>query len=182
MDCSPPGSSVHGILQARMLEWVAISFSRGSSWPRDWTQVSCIAGRCFTLWATREAQDIASLITWLRLFHLFLSYYLFLVFYSLIIRCLVDILVFILLDFIKLLESMDDIFHQFGKIFSYCHFNCCLSLFSFLLLEVWQGMLMWLILSSFLNVYHLILFKNSRSVMSNLCWIHSLKIHFNFKS
>ena len=38
VDCSPPGSSVHGILQARILEWVAISFSRGSSWPRDWTQ------------------------------------------------------------------------------------------------------------------------------------------------
>ena len=43
-DCSPPGSSVQGILQARLLEWVAISFSRGSSWPRDWTQVSWIAG------------------------------------------------------------------------------------------------------------------------------------------
>ena len=55
VDCSPPGSSVHGILQARILEWVAISFSRGSSWPRDRTQVSCIAGRHFTLWATREA-------------------------------------------------------------------------------------------------------------------------------
>ena len=54
---SPPGSSVHGILQARILEWVAISFSKGSSWPRDWTQVSCIAGRFFTLWATREAVD-----------------------------------------------------------------------------------------------------------------------------
>ena len=40
VDCSPPGSSVHGILQARILEWVAISFSRGSSRPRDWTQVS----------------------------------------------------------------------------------------------------------------------------------------------
>ena len=37
-----PGSSVHGILQARILEWVAISFSRGSSWPRDWTQLFCI--------------------------------------------------------------------------------------------------------------------------------------------
>ena len=57
VDCSPPGSSVHGILQARILEWVAISFSRGSSWPRDRTQVSCIAGRRFNLWATREAQD-----------------------------------------------------------------------------------------------------------------------------
>ena len=56
MDCSPPGSSMHGILQARILEWVATPFSRGSSWPRDQTQVSCIAGRCFTIWATREAQ------------------------------------------------------------------------------------------------------------------------------
>ena len=54
MDCSPPGSSVHGIFQARVLEWVAISFSRGSSQPSDWTQVSCIAGRFFTNWATRE--------------------------------------------------------------------------------------------------------------------------------
>ena len=52
MNCSPPGSSVHGILQARILEWVAISFSRGSSRPRDWTQVSCIAGRFFTIWAS----------------------------------------------------------------------------------------------------------------------------------
>ena len=52
VDCSPPGSSIHGILQARILEWVAISFSRGSSQPRDWTQVSCIAGRYFNLWAT----------------------------------------------------------------------------------------------------------------------------------
>ena len=56
MDCSPPGSSVRGILQARILEWVAISFSRGSSRPRDWAQVSCIAGRRFNLWATREAE------------------------------------------------------------------------------------------------------------------------------
>ena len=55
MNCSPPGSSVHGILQARILEWVAMSFSRGSSWPRDWTWVSCIAGRVFTVQATREA-------------------------------------------------------------------------------------------------------------------------------
>ena len=48
MDCSPPGSSVHEIFQARILEWVAISFSRGSSQPRDRTQVSCTAGRSFT--------------------------------------------------------------------------------------------------------------------------------------
>jgi len=58
MDCSPPGSSVHGILQARILEWVAIPFSRGSSWSRDWTQVSCIIGRLFTIWATREAMSM----------------------------------------------------------------------------------------------------------------------------
>ena len=51
LDCSPPGSSVYGILQARILEWVAIPFSRGSSWPRDPTQVSCIAGR---FWATSD--------------------------------------------------------------------------------------------------------------------------------
>ena len=56
MDCSPPGFSVNRILQARILEWVAIPFSRGSSQPRDWTQVSCIASRFFTVWATREAQ------------------------------------------------------------------------------------------------------------------------------
>ena len=47
-DCNLPGSSVHGILQARVLEWVAYPFSRGSSWPRDQTCVSCIAGRFFT--------------------------------------------------------------------------------------------------------------------------------------
>ena len=51
----PHGLTVYGILQARMLEWVAFSFSRGSSQPRDRTRVSCIAGRFFTNWATREA-------------------------------------------------------------------------------------------------------------------------------
>ena len=53
----PPGFSVHGILQARILEWVAIPFSRGSYQPRDQTQVSCTAGRFFTIWATREAPE-----------------------------------------------------------------------------------------------------------------------------
>ena len=56
VDCSLPGSSVHGVLQARILEWIAIPFSRGSFGPRDWTQVSCIVGRFFSDWATREAQ------------------------------------------------------------------------------------------------------------------------------
>ena len=56
MDCSQPGSSVHGISQARILEWVAISFFRSSSQLRDQTCVSCIADRFFTVWVTREAQ------------------------------------------------------------------------------------------------------------------------------
>ena len=54
-DCSLPGSSVHGILQARILEWVAISFFRGSSKPTDWTRVFCISGIFCTFWAIREA-------------------------------------------------------------------------------------------------------------------------------
>ena len=57
MDHSSPGSFVHGILQARILKWAAISFSRGSSQPRDWTCISCTAGRFFTIWATREALE-----------------------------------------------------------------------------------------------------------------------------
>ena len=56
VDCSSPGSSVRGILQARILEWVAFSFSRGSCQPRDRTQVSHIAGRRFNLCTTREAR------------------------------------------------------------------------------------------------------------------------------
>ena len=57
MDCSPPGSSVHGILQARILEWVAIPFSRRSSQPRDWTWVSCIAGGFFIIWVTSSKES-----------------------------------------------------------------------------------------------------------------------------
>ena len=56
MDWSLPGSSIRGIFQARTLEWVAISFSRGSSKPRDRTHVSRIAGRHFTIWANWEAR------------------------------------------------------------------------------------------------------------------------------
>ena len=55
MDCSPPDSSVHRILQARLLKWVAISFSRASSWPRDWTSISCVGRRILYHWAIREA-------------------------------------------------------------------------------------------------------------------------------
>ena len=55
MDCSLPVFSIHGIFQTRILEWISISFSRGSSPPRNQTWVSHIAGRLFTIWATREA-------------------------------------------------------------------------------------------------------------------------------
>ena len=58
MDYSLPSSSVHGILQAKILEWVAIPFSRESSQPADQTQVFCIAGRFFTIWTTWEALEV----------------------------------------------------------------------------------------------------------------------------
>ena len=63
VDCSLPGSSIHGIFQARMLEWVAIAFSRRSSRPRDWNRVSRILGRRFTIWATREVPKIKGITT-----------------------------------------------------------------------------------------------------------------------
>ena len=56
--CNSKDYTVHGILQARILEWVAFLFSMGSPQPRDWTQVSSIAGRFFTSWATREAPSM----------------------------------------------------------------------------------------------------------------------------
>ena len=59
--CSPPGSSGQGILQARILEWVVISFSRGSSWPRDQTWSSALAGGSFTVWATKDAPRLSSI-------------------------------------------------------------------------------------------------------------------------
>ena len=55
MDCNPPGSSVHGISQARLLEWVVISFSRASYWTWDWTHVSCIDRQILYYWVTWEA-------------------------------------------------------------------------------------------------------------------------------
>ena len=68
--CDPMDSIAHGILQARILEWVAFSFSRGSPQPRNQTQVSRIAGGLFTSWATREAQEYWSgygIISWIFL-------------------------------------------------------------------------------------------------------------------
>ena len=57
MDCSPPGSSVHGISQVRILECIAISFSKGSSWPGDQTRLSCTGRRILYHWATRKPHD-----------------------------------------------------------------------------------------------------------------------------
>ena len=74
-DFTPPGSSVLGISQARILEWVAISSSRGSSWPRDWTRVSCIGRQILYCWATKEAYWMVTAllsITWCC--HCFLLY------------------------------------------------------------------------------------------------------------
>ena len=64
----PPDSFVHGISQIRMLEWVAISYSRGSSWPRNQTNVSCTAGGFFIAWATREGflYDDMNFIYWFQ--------------------------------------------------------------------------------------------------------------------
>ena len=74
VNCSLPGSSVHEILQARILEWVAIPFSRGSSWPKDQIWVSCIAGRFFTVWATREVSyKVIKIILTIFFCHTFLS-------------------------------------------------------------------------------------------------------------
>ena len=69
MDCSPPDSSVREILQARILEWIAIPFSRGSSWPRDRTWISHIAGRFFTIWTINSVQFGGSVMSsswWLQ--------------------------------------------------------------------------------------------------------------------
>ena len=69
MDWSPPGPFIHGIFQATILEWVAIPFFRGSSPPMHWTQVSCFAGKFFTVWSTREAWDkMGSGTKWQKLF------------------------------------------------------------------------------------------------------------------
>ena len=68
MGCSPPGSSVHGILQARILEWVATLFSRESSWPRNWAWVSCIADRFFTIWARSVLFSSVQSLSCIRLF------------------------------------------------------------------------------------------------------------------
>ena len=75
VDCSLPGSSLHGILQAGILEWVAISFSRGSAQPRDRTRVSCVGGGCYNLWATKDMFLESQMLFWLRKPKLALSMY-----------------------------------------------------------------------------------------------------------
>ena len=72
-NCSPPGSSVHGIIQAKILEWIAIPFSKGSYQPRDRAWVSCIAGRFFTIWATGKIHMPYSLLNALHIFYFYIS-------------------------------------------------------------------------------------------------------------
>ena len=88
VDCSPTGSFVHRFLQAKILEWVAISSSKGSSQPRDQTQVSCIAGRFFIIWAKREV-------------HIYLSIYLSIHIHTMIYR-------YINISIISLFEFLDE--------------------------------------------------------------------------
>ena len=88
IDCSLPGSSVHGIFQARVLEWVAISFSRGSSQPKNRTQVSCITGRCFTIWTTRE--DLLSVYTVINFMCFYIDFFI-----TMLYSCLSFIKVFV---------------------------------------------------------------------------------------
>ena len=79
MECSLPGSSVHGILQARILEWVAMPSSRGSSWPRDWTCISCLPARGGESSTTSTTWEALKMLTedyrsafWIRIVHLLL--------------------------------------------------------------------------------------------------------------
>ena len=120
MDCSLPGSSVHRIFQARVLEWGAISFSRGSSQPRDRTQVSCTAGRCFTIWAFLKnhcsCTNLDSTNSAWRFFYPYpCQHLLFLVF------LMVDILIAVRWYLIMFLHSPDDFWDLF------CGLACDLS-------------------------------------------------------
>ena len=91
MDCSLPGSFIHGIFQARVLEWVAISFSRGSFQSKDWTQVSLIAGRHSTVWATNASQR-AHLFRELAVLCILLSYWRWYIWWLSLIFCEVRVL------------------------------------------------------------------------------------------
>ena len=84
MDCTPPGSSVHGILQARILEWVAIPSSKGSSRPTDRTCSSCVAGRFHTTWATGEAPELSGTSTFIYLFIYFYFFNFIFKFYNIV--------------------------------------------------------------------------------------------------
>ena len=75
MDCSPSGFTVRRILQARILEWTAISFSRGSSQSRDQTWVSHVTGGCFTIWAIREAPCMVGVCLFIFFFYFTILYW-----------------------------------------------------------------------------------------------------------
>ena len=124
MDCSLPGFSIHGILQARILEWVAISFSRRSSWPRDWTRIFRIAGRCFTVWATREVKRGAQIA--------FLSWY------ANWIKMLMNFWDTLTRIFKKIINLLIDIYQRISKKPGMCFFN-----FYFVILQNIQNTTIW---------------------------------------
>ena len=103
MDCSLPGSSVHGIFQVIVLEWIAISFSRGSSWPRNQSQVSRIVDRHFTIWATEVLISARSLLKYFVTCFLELYFLSFLIsftcFFLFVPLCLFLFLLFLFLPF-----------------------------------------------------------------------------------
>ena len=128
----PPASSFHGIIQARILEWVAISFSRASSQPRDRTQVSCIAGRCFNLWATKEALKFDRIYQWSHLGLQFACYNCFIIIIIIIITNSISVIVmrFFIFIFCFLLLFL----LRYGLL-GICLFHCsclifCLKLFT----------------------------------------------------
>ena len=110
MDHSLPGSFVRGLLQARMLEWVAILFSRGSSQPKYQTWVFCIAGRFFTIWATREAHEGPN-------FSIFTKFLLLSDF--LVIVVLVSVKSYLIVVLICIFQMTDDIDHYFMGLFTW---------------------------------------------------------------
>ena len=113
MDCSLPGSSVHGIFQARVLEWVAISVSRGSSWPRDWTQVSHVACRRFTgratipslSWSVVNLQCCISFR--IKVFQLYMYVYMYVCVYTYIYVCIYIYILFQILFHYRLLQDIE---------------------------------------------------------------------------
>ena len=124
MDCSLPDSSIYGIFQARILEWVAIAFSGSSSQPRDWTRVSRIVGRCFNVWATREVKRGAQIA--------FLSWHVNWI------KTLMNFWDNLTRIFSKIINLLIDIYQRISKKPGMCFFN-----FYFVILQNIQNTTIW---------------------------------------